>query len=829
MNVTEVKQDFSTENLDTLQKFGTVFQNKAIAGLLIDKSFLEQTFDIIVPHYFESEANKWVVETIINYYNQYKDCPTLEVFKKEVDKLNNDKNEELLRVVVIEQLREIYKHVKNNDLQYFKDEFLEFCKNQAIKNAILRGADLVQRGKYEDIKGMVDRAMRAGQERNIGHNWNEDLEVRVSKVSRQTIPTPWACVNEILDGGLGPGELGCIISPSGCHARGTSILLHSGLSKLVEDICVGDMLMGPDGSPRRVLNLIRGNEVMYRITTIKGESFVVNENHILSLRRSGETSAQKKIVNISVQEYIKKSRSFKNIHKLYKSNAIEFGVQRSPFPLDPYFLGLLLGDGSLKPKNLSITTTDTEIVDAINVFAEQYRCHTSKFTKPNNAVSSYSISRNIGTGIANPVAQYLRDMGLFGLNSIHKFIPHQYKVASVQDRLSLLAGLIDTDGSRHGSVFDICLGSEQLIDDIIFIARSVGLHAIKKTRMIKGKVYFRTRISGNTNIIPCRVPQKQCPLRKQIKNVLHHGFTIERLTEDEFFGFTLDKDHLYLDANFFVHHNSGKSWILRAIAAEALRMGKRVVDYTFELSENYVGLRYDTIFTGLESKDIKNHIKYTKQCIEDIEGELIIKYFPTRTASVNHLSAHINRMIQLGYPPDLVIIDYADLMRATERTNAKHEELGLIYEEIRGLLGELKIPGWTVSQSQRSALNDNIIEADKVAGAYSKIFVADVVMSMSRNLADKVNNTAKFHVIKNRFGPDGMTYPSLMDLRYGKIELYDENSPDGMKIKNMMTNGNGQINAILRKKLLDLNSTNALTADEIEITSNIFNETEEIE
>lgn len=459
-----MKEDLLEKNLDTLQKFGTSFQTKALSCLLNSREFLEQTYDIVVPHYFDSDANKWIAEKVLWYFGEYKSSPTMDVFKQEIDKLPDDDRTRVLRVSIIEQLKNVYKNIKASDLEYVQTEFLTFCKNQAIKNAVLRSADMLEKGKYDEIKVLVDRAMRSGQERNIGHNWIQDLDVRVSKLSRKTIPTPWSCINNLIDGGLGPGELGCFIAPSGI----------------------------------------------------------------------------------------------------------------------------------------------------------------------------------------------------------------------------------------------------------------------------------------------------------------------------------------------------GKSWLLRALGTQGLKEGKRVVDYTFELSENYVGLRYDTIITGIEPAEIKNNVSKVQKEIEKINGELIIKYFPTRSASVNHLYAHINRMTQLGFPPDMVIVDYADLMRSTEKSNARHEELGFIYEELRGMLGELQIPGWTASQSQRSALQDDVVEADKIAGAYSKIFVCDVIMSASRKMADKVSKTARVHMIKNRFGDDGMTFPAIMDLSRGQIEIYDENSVEGIKVKNQMASGAGTIKNMMQRKLMDV-------------------------
>jgi replicative DNA helicase len=448
--------------VDTLHKFGTTFQTKCVVALLTDRPFTEQSFDVINPAYFESDANKWIVEKIYWYFNQYKTVPTLEVLKRESDKVEKD---DVLRAAVVEQLKNVFYVQKSNpdDLKYIQNELLTFAKNQAIKSAVLKSADLLQSGQYDQIKAIIDKAMHAGAERNVGHIYSEDLELRISKVARNVVVTPWECINAITDGGLGAGELGCVIAPSGI----------------------------------------------------------------------------------------------------------------------------------------------------------------------------------------------------------------------------------------------------------------------------------------------------------------------------------------------------GKSWILCAIGAAAMLAGKKVAHYTFELSETYVGLRYDTIFTGIESNKVKDHKELVKEKIANISGQLFIKYFPTRSITVNAIMAHIQRLISLGNAPDLVIIDYADLMRSASKADARHEELGFIYEEIRGMLGELKIPGWTASQSQRSSLQDDIVEADKIAGAYSKVMACDFILSASRKVADKMTNTARVHCIKNRFGPDGMTFPAEMDLAHGTIQVFDENSPQGMKIKARLNSGDGTVKALLSKKLLD--------------------------
>jgi replicative DNA helicase len=154
--------------------------------------------------------------------------------------------------------------------------------------------------------------------------------------------------------------------------------------------------------------------------------------------------------------------------------------------------------------------------------------------------------------------------------------------------------------------------------------------------------------------------------------------------------------------------------------------------------------------------------------------------------------------------PDLMIVDYADLMCSTGRVEARHQELGEIYKELRGLAGEMKLPAWTASQTQRSSIQEEVIQADKIASSYEKIMNADVVMSLSRKLEDKANHTGRAHLMKNRFGADGITFPVYMNTSLGKIEIYDENSSKGILLKKQMQAGEGLMKKALAKKLSEL-------------------------
>jgi len=448
----------SEKIVDNLKKFGSEFQIKCISGLVSDKTFIERISDILEPDSFETDAHKFIVKETISYFLQYKDLPTLAVFKVKVDSIEND----LLKQSVVEQLRLVYQKISDTDLKYIKEQFLEFCKNQKIKNAIMESVDHLKSGQYDKIKHVVDIAMKAGMERNIGHEYMVDIEQRMSQMARKTVKTNWTEIDTLMDGGLAGGELGIITA------------------------CAG----------------------------------------------------------------------------------------------------------------------------------------------------------------------------------------------------------------------------------------------------------------------------------------------------------------------------SGKSWVLAKMGAEAMRQGKNVLHYTLELNENYVGLRYDACFTGIDFQNIRNNIDIVKKKIAEIPGKLIIKYFPIKTVSAHSLKLHAERIQTLGTKIDLIIVDYADILRPSQsdRNSNSYSEAGGIYEELRGVAGELQVPIWSASQSNRAAMDEDIIQANNISDSYRKIMTADFVLSLSRKMSDKQANTARFHVIKNRFGPDGVTFPARMNAGCGDIRIFSENSREGMGILNEMSQEENVVKKMMSNK-----------------------------
>ena len=218
----------------------------------------------------------------------------------------------------------------------------------------------------------------------------------------------------------------------------------------------------------------------------------------------------------------------------------------------------------------------------------------------------------------------------------------------------------------------------------------------------------------------------------------------------------------------------GKSWTMVALGAHAVKLGLNVVHYTLELSEGYVGKRYDAYFVNEPVNTVHLKQDKVKQYIDDLKGTLTIKEYAPGNASISTIEGHIQKMTDLGYAPDLVIIDYVDLLKSNTNVKDEKEKLDNTYVSTKALARTLNIPVWSVSQVNRAGARDDVIEGDKAAGSYNKIMITDFCMSLSRLPQDKINGTGRFFLMKNRYGMDGMTYHATVDVSTGHIEM-DEN------------------------------------------------------
>jgi len=261
----------------------------------------------------------------------------------------------------------------------------------------------------------------------------------------------------------------------------------------------------------------------------------------------------------------------------------------------------------------------------------------------------------------------------------------------------------------------------------------------------------------------------------------------------------------------FGNPGGGKSWTLIALGAHAIRLGFNVIHYTLELGEDYVGRRYDACFTGVPVNLITDFKSKVEETIINLPGNLVIKEYSPGKASISTIEAHIQKCIDQDFKPDLIIVDYVDLLRSKRNNRERKEEIDDIYISTKGLARELKIPVWSVSQVNRAGAKDDIIEGDKAAGSYDKIMITDISISLSRKKEDKIAGTGRFHIMKNRYGGDGMTFGAKIDTSMGHFEIFEDYDEEAEQFNpskpvNSFTDINNLDRSTLQQKFFELNN-----------------------
>lgn len=335
-----------------------------------------------------------------------------------------------------------------------------------------------------------------------------------------------------------------------CLAPETLVLRYDGTQVAAQDVQLGDKLMGPDSEPRNVLATTKDRGPMYRIIPNKGEPWDCNDVHVLTLVHT----VTGKVVDIPLNEYLQQTNTFKHCHKLFQPDVVVFENPVYNLPVDPYFAGLWLGDGRKSLQGLQITTADHEIV--------AYLQHHMQHTVSNGSVSKYQYSDECPTyalvtprGCKNPLLEKMRST----FTSVR--IPHEYLTSTHKNRVSLLAGLVDSDGYHHNGSYEITQKRKGLAEDICFLARSLGFRATMKAKVVKqfdpkGVTYWRVSIVGDLSQVPVILDRKKAYPRKHKWNALRQGFKVEPLGTGDYAGFELDGNGRFLLGDFTVTHNT---------------------------------------------------------------------------------------------------------------------------------------------------------------------------------------------------------------------------------------------------------------------------------
>lgn len=421
------------------------------------------------------------------------------------------------------------------------------------------------------------------------------------------------------------GVSGVVVCPTGWGKSphpDEPILMFDGSIKKARDVQVGDALMGPDSAPRTVTNVNTGYGPMVRIVPKKGTPWRCNDVHILSLRCTADCDYGRKgeLVNVTVRDWQAWPRAKKHVYKLWRTG-VEF--QKARQFIDPYFLGVLLGDGSLT-NSIGVTTADSEIEAEVRRQAAKYGLRLRVENRNTGKASTYFLVQFQGRNNNCALRRSIVRLGL-QVPCSRKFIPDSYKIASREQRLNLLAGLLDSYGYLNSGCFDFVSKSERLADDVAYVARSLGMAAYV-TRCTKssqtGSVgsYFRCILSGDTHEIPCRVARKKASPRKQLKDVTNVGFSVEPLGHGEYRGIAIDGDHLYLLGDFTVTHNTMAGLhAIQTIQRKSLVITTKEDIFTqwVERAEKFLGLHPSEV--GIIRGD-KCEVIGTKMCVALIQS-----------------------------------------------------------------------------------------------------------------------------------------------------------------------------------------------------------------
>jgi|GEM_PF-3849387 len=570
------------------------------------------------------------------------------------------------------------------------------------------------------------------------------------------VPTPYSALNELTQGWQ-PEDLIVIAGRPGqgkCLGAGTLVLMADGTTKKVEDIVVGDKVMGPDSGPRLVVSLARGREEMFEVKPVKGEPWTCNRSHILSLRMSSDNGSRYKagdIVNLTIDEFLSRNAKFRHHAKLWRTG-VEYPSRSVPF--DPYFIGLWIGDGTwCRPE---ITTGDPEIEEYIYRFAASIGLLVTT-PKPGNGCLTFCVS---GSGGWNPLSKYLRDHCLEADKA--KRVPGIYLVNDRKTRLALLAGWIDADGHLFDGCCEILVKSETLRDQLLALARGLGFAAYVKRKRATIKAtgfvgyYWRVRISGDLSEIPVILPRKKALPRRQKKSVLSTGFSLRSLGEGDYYGFELSgPDRLFLLADHTVTHNT---FLLLIFGLHPWQMRRdKVLIVSTEMSQKAIRRRCAALVTRTSYSKIKqgkltsSEITALRTGLEKIKGDpnLIMM---GKNMRVDLESIHAQAMI---HKPKLLCIDGFYLLKSSriKGYTKKNERVADMLDMTKEMAKDLGIPVMITTQMNRPpAERSNRAKPDLERLAFSDNMgmIADYVFFLDRSQKDRESGELRITPAKVR-------------------------------------------------------------------------------
>lgn len=597
--------------------------------------------------------------------------------------------------------------------------------------------------------------------------WNALVEYN----SVQSVPYP-PCIDGLNTKIKGMRKSEIVLFISGCFSKGTDVLMFDGSIKKVEDVRVEDYVMGATGEPRKVLKLCQGREKMVDVVLRDGTGFRCNISHILTLVNTNESGryglAQNDVIDVSVSEFSMFSERRKQYTKAIKSKRLDFQKNFDLLPIDPYILGVWLGDGSSANAIIYSHADNIAVIDKL-------RKHGLNIYK-----GGPEFNYNSPGGLRNS----LRGLSVFG----NKHIPEVYLKASIADRLELLAGLLDTDGcyDRAKNTYEFSQKSEVMIRQVERLAMSLGFTtSVGKQKNNKFGNCYRLWISGSgLEDIPVALNYKKARPRLQIKNSNRYAFTIQAADEEDYYGFTLDGDGRFVLGNFIITHNSGagKSSMFREIMLHVLETtDEKIGVISLEESPQETARKLSAMPLHKNPAEEEIPLDELKVGFDKVFGsDRVILLDHNGETEDTSIMEYIEFMALSG--ATYIFLDHITLATAedgdsdnansaTDKLMSNCLKIVKKYPVFLGLISHLrKSPNG--KKSYEEGLMPNV---DAIKGSGSIKQISFDIVAFARNLTapdESVRNTIEICVLKSRYsGLTGPVQGSFYNRKTGRLSL----------------------------------------------------------
>jgi replicative DNA helicase len=771
---TQQQEGLSNYVFGKVQPQAIPLEEAVLGAIMIDREALPQVMDILRAESFYVEAHQLIYKAVIRLFERSNpvDLLTLtEELRKSGDLDKCGGGYYLVELTnKVASAANIEYHARIIAQKQIQRDLIS-VSTKTIKNAFEDTTDVF------DLLDDAEKGLFAITQNNLSRSF-ETMGSLSSKVLKQIeelstkpdgltgVPTGFTDLDR-LTSGWQPSDLIIIAARPGmgkCLGKGTQVLMLDGSLKAVEDVLPGDLLMGDDSTARRVLSIARGREMMYWVRQDEGMDYRVNESHILSLKCSRSEGLQQKgdVENISVRDYLTSGPAFHNDHKGYKV-AVDFPEQA--LPVHPYFLGLWLGSASSES---IIATTHAEVLAYLHEYAEHLEGKATSQRENPEERPVYRISNERTQAMGYSLHAMLEDLNV--LNNKH--VPAAYLANSRQQRMQLLAGLLDSSGHylTQSNGFEITQIDENLSRQIKFLCDSLGFRTSITTQ--KAEIGFEStvccvKIHGNIHEIPLRIQRKRPQVETQQGDHRMTSIRVEQDRMDDYYGFELDGNGLFLLEDMTVTHNT--SMVLAVTLNAARDFGKGVALFSLEMANTQLVQRLISMEAEIPGSKMRNgklEPHEWQQLQSTVERLNNVPIFIDDTPAINIFELRAKcRRLKMQHDIQIIIIDYLQLMTgSTDKGGNREQEIGSISRALKGLAKELNVPVIALSQlsravetrggSKRPQLSDlresGSIEQD--ADIVSFIYRPEYYQILEDENGQSLKGIAEFIVAKHRHG-----------------------------------------------------------------------------